>query len=107
MAAKSLATTIRADGVDWPILTFLDAYGYQPVDRFIRPDLEGGRRICLLDDAGEIRGPTFVDQVDWHGIVAWRAADPLETMPACFLCGTSLDPASICEDCFDQAEFDA
>lgn len=99
--------TIRADGVDWPLLTFLDAYGYQSVDRFIRPVLPAGRRICTLDEVGQVRGPTFADQVDWHGIVAWRAFDPLDVAKPCFLCGTTLDSFEICDECNDHADYDA
>lgn len=96
--------TIRADGVDWPLATFIDAYRFMTVDRFILPDLRREQRLAVLDDAGRIHSPIDVAQVDWCRTIAWRTLDAADAPEPCFLCGTSLDAHQVCDDCNEQAE---
>lgn len=97
---------IRADGVDWPLLTFLDAYGYHRVDRFVHPNVDAASHVLTIDDAGQVRDPLYADAVDWHATYAWRALDPRDAPAACFLCGTSTDTDDVCDPCWEDGERD-
>lgn len=98
--------TVHADGINWPLRTFLDAYGYHQVDRFVHPNVEPFRCVLTIDDAGQVRPPLYADAVDWHATYAWRAVDPHDAPAACFLCGTSTDTDDICDPCWEDAERD-
>jgi hypothetical protein len=98
------AATIRADGIDWPLRTFLDAYGYHQVDRFTHPNVNAGSRVLTIDDVGRIREPLYADAVDWHATFAWRALDPRDAPAPCCLCGTSTDDDDFCDACWEDGE---
>lgn len=102
--AAALPTTVRADSVDWPFATFLDAYGYHRVDRFRHPVLDRCCQVLTVDVEGQLRRACEAHAVDWHGTLAWRAADDRFAPELCFLCGTSGDADDVCQRCRDDAE---
>jgi hypothetical protein len=101
---SSSPAVVRADGVDWPLATFLDAYGFHLVDRFVRPRIGGEHRVLTIDNGGQVQPARYADVVDWHAVYAWRAADPVSGPEACFNCGTSADEEQVCGSCEADAE---
>lgn len=104
----SAPATIRADGIEWPLQTFLDAYGYRPADPADLPRMDGQVRLATVTKAGELRPPMFADQVGWYDVLAFR---PLEGAPESTpyrLCGDAIlrtDSDDICVPCEDAAEW--
>ena len=103
-----MPATIRADGIDWPLQTFLDAYGYRSADPADLPRMDGQVRLVTVTKAGELRPPMFADQVGWYDVLAFR---PLECAPEsdpCRCCGEPTfrtDFDDICSSCEDEGEF--
>jgi hypothetical protein len=100
------AATVRADGMEWPIATFIDAYGLIKVDHFAHPCLDGAARLIALTNDGRLLDAVSANMVDWHGTVAFRLVDGDRQQP-CFFCGTSADADVHCEECLDSAEWDS
>lgn len=92
---------IHADGIAWPIETYLDAYAYRRVDPFARPSFDGQVRVLTVTEAGELRAPTYADQVIWHDVIAFRPAD---SDVRCRICGDLILRLAddICGSCDDD-----
>ncbi|TPG14390.1 hypothetical protein [Sphingomonas oligophenolica] len=101
------AQTIRADGIDWPIETYLDALDFKRVNPFEIPQLQHQVRVVTVTGEGELAPPTFADQVRWHDVLAYRY---IEHGPETILCRLCAEPVGrtdfddICESCEDEGE---
>lgn len=51
----SALSVIRADGIDWPVDTYLDALGFRRVDRFEVPSLHDAARVVTVTRECELR----------------------------------------------------
>lgn len=48
-----MSLVVRADGIDWPILTFIDCYGFQMVDEFdLSVSMASNYEVDLVDQNG-------------------------------------------------------
>lgn len=103
----NLPSTVQADGINWPVSTFCDAYGMVLVDPFQRPSFDSQVRVIVLDLDGRLTAPCWADQICWHDVAAYRLLDSPTPAAPCFLCGSSQDPGELCGECADYAEFDA
>jgi hypothetical protein len=102
------AAMIRADGVDWPLATFLDAYGYRQVDPVALPVFDGQARFAVVTLHGELEPPRYASEIRWWDALAFR---PIEHGPEgepCRFCGQPVGRTDddICEPCEDSAEWD-
>jgi hypothetical protein len=79
--------TIRADGVDWPLATFLDAYGFTSLDRFDSPPFSSttanAARVTVVTVAGELVVDRTADAIVWSDVIAFA---PVAGTPAAALC---------------------
>ena len=78
---------VHAEGIAWPLETFLDSHGFEP-----RPDVSECRAryagaIEIVDERFELHRPIEARHVDWHSVVAVKAGAKL-----CEGCGLSFDP---------------
>ena len=106
---------ILADGMEWPLQTYLDARGFAPFD-FDREELpscasDPVRLGVVLTDLTIITRPA--EDVAWQDVVAWRFMEGEAVQ--CAWCdnyagaseitihGTGLE---ICDHCSDSAEYD-
>lgn len=100
----SSGLTIRADGLEWPLETYLDARGFIRVDPFAPPSLGGGYmsdpRVEIVTLAGELQPERYASSVMWADVLAFRLVD--HTGEPCFWCGTSTDDADMCDDCAED-----
>ncbi len=102
-----VAQTIRADGMDWPLETFLDARGFVRVDRFETPafrDALGDPRMDVVTIGGELAVDVYASAVSWPDTIAFRLVD--DTGEPCFWCGTSTDEEDMCDRCEADCEYD-
>ncbi|WP_454599090.1 hypothetical protein [Qipengyuania sp. SM2507] len=87
MTCLAPSPMIRAEGLAWPLQTFLDSHGFEQ-----RPDVFECRRLYegaveIVDDRLEIRSVAEARQIDWHSVVAVKAGSR-----ACEGCGLSFEP---------------
>lgn len=89
---------IHADGIAWPLQTYLDAYAYLRVDPYDPPRVEGQLRVTAVTESGELRGPIYADQLIWRDVIAFRPAD---TDTRCRVCSDRIFRVSndICDRC--------
>jgi hypothetical protein len=99
------AATIRADGMEWPLQTYLDAMSFSRVDQFAPPAIDGQIRVTTVSLTGELAPSTYASQVRWHDVLAFRPiANGLESTP-CETCGDPVmrtDCAAECASCEDD-----
>ena len=102
------AQTIRADGIEWPLQTYLDAMSFSRVDPFALPAIGGQVRVTTVSLSGELAPSTYASQVPWHDVLAFRPiANGLESSP-CDICGDPvmrIDFHSQCASCEDAGEY--
>lgn len=93
--------TIHADGIDWPLQTYLDALGFKSIDAFAAPVIDGEVRCDVVTRAGDLRCGCFASDVLWHDAMAWR---PLN-LGICESCGDPLTQpgTTVCDGCEDNA----
>lgn len=96
-------TTVRADGIDWPLATFVDAYGMKVVDPFDLPSFSAphAMRLVTLTRDGQVLPPQYANEVVWARTVAFSPLPGTPEGVPCRLCG---DPAlrvedDLCDDC--------
>ncbi|WP_267382581.1 MULTISPECIES: hypothetical protein [unclassified Sphingomonas] len=90
---------IQADGIVWPLQTYLDARAFRRVDPFATPDCDGQLRVETVTLQAELQPCRYASSVAWHNVLAWRPVD----IVACRCCG---DPVAslgddLCDDCDD------
>ncbi|TCP33245.1 hypothetical protein [Sphingomonas sp. BK235] len=102
---SSHPTTVRADGMVWPLRTYCAAYGMVAVDQFARPSFDSQVRVIALCNDGAVTEPRWADQVLWHDVLAYRLLDGPTPAEPCICCGSSSDPNEICGDCHDDMEW--
>lgn len=108
---------IRADGMEWPLQTFLDARGFHPFDydRHEVPDAASDpvKVEVVLTDLTIITRPA--EDVVWQDVAAWRFADGEAVQ--CTWCENYVGPSEVdfmadpfggivCNRCADSADFD-
>ncbi len=94
----SAPQTITADGMEWPLQTFIDARGFVRVDPFAPPELsQDVLRLELVTLDGEHVRERYASAVIWQDVRAFRLID--EIGDPCFCCGTSVDECVMCDDC--------
>lgn len=109
------APVIRADGMEWPLQTFLDARGFTAFDydREEPPSCatDPVRLEVVLSDLTIIKRPA--EDVLWQDVAAWRFAEG-EALQ-CTWCDDYVAASelaihetgmAICDRCMDSAEFE-
>lgn len=95
------APVIRADGMEWPLETYLDARGFIRVDPLNPPfpgaGYQSDPRIEIVTHAGELQQERYASTVMWADVKAFKLNDA--TGGLCFFCGTSIDETDICDYC--------
>jgi hypothetical protein len=81
------ARTIQADGITWPVDTYIDALAFRRVDPFGSPYIDGEARLVTISIDGELRAATYASQVAWHDTLAFRAVDYSRAATPCRACG--------------------
>jgi hypothetical protein len=103
------AQTIRADGMDWPLQTYLDAMSFSRVDPFALPAIDGQIRVTTISLSGELAPSTYASQVRWYDVMAFRPiANGLESA-LCESCGDPvmrIDAHPQCASCENDGEWD-
>jgi hypothetical protein len=101
-------TTIRADGMEWPLQTYLDAMNFNRVDPCDLPSIEGQIRVTTVSLSGELAPSVYASQVRWYDVLAFRPiANGLESTP-CETCGDPVmrvDAHPECASCEDGREY--
>lgn len=106
---------IRADGMEWPLQTFLDARGFTAFD-YDREELpsvatDPVRLELVLTDLTIITRPA--EDVVWQDVAAWRFMEG--ELVQCTWCDDYVGGSeivlhdtgmAICEYCMDSAEYD-
>ncbi|HEX8554354.1 MAG TPA: hypothetical protein VF695_06575 [Sphingomonas sp.] len=87
------ARIIRADGVEWPLATFIDAYGLKLHDRFDPPPFSSGpasaARVTVVTATGELIADRTADAILWADVIAFA---PVAGTPAATLCKVCDEP---------------
>jgi hypothetical protein len=83
--------TVRADGMDWPLDTYIDAYGYTRLDHLgLTPNHPLLSRCDMLDaitKAGELITNKPARHLPWGDVAAIRSREG-STLRACDICGS-------------------
>lgn len=90
----SAGLTIRADGLEWPLDTYLDARGFIRTNGEV-PDF--ARFPGLLDVvtlSGELREKQEAATIPWHDVLAAHAPDGSLQFGPCSNCGEWIVPVS-------------
>lgn len=102
---------IRADGVDWPLDTFIDAYRLTRVDRFDAPPCTSidasGVRVQAVTRTGELIADRTADALIWGDIIAYRPVEGTRAATPCLGCDQPVmrdSDAEVCEACEDLAD---
>lgn len=87
MAYLDTAPLIAAEGMIWPLDTFLDSHGFER-----RPDICECRMryagpVEIVDESLHIRTELEARQIDWHSVLAVKAGSHV-----CEGCGFSFEP---------------
>ncbi len=111
---------INADGRDWPLDLFLDAYGFARLDKHLpeMPCFSGGDlpidaapvRIEAIDQCGRLIEARS-DEIYWGDKIAWRAVDIAGPPAYCGACGhvrpeEAMLYEGMCENCSSEADAD-
>ncbi|WP_408585960.1 hypothetical protein [Novosphingobium sp.] len=109
--------TIRFEGMEWPLETFLDSHGFTRFDYSRSPDELPALATADVWANAVLADGTMVEararDLPWHELIAFRPRDG-EAL-ACDWCGnweaaSSLvviaDGTSICDNCHDNADYD-
>jgi hypothetical protein len=98
------ARTIRADGMDWPLETYLDAYGFKRRDEFDPPPtIRHAAAVTLVREDLSLQLGQDAESVIWPGVIAFKLEGDFPG--PCHWCGTSDDEDDMCADCTDGAEW--
>lgn len=82
-----MARTIRADGVTWPLDTYIDALAFRRVDPFDQPCFDGDVRLVTIAIDGRVTPATYASQVRWFETLAYRPLDYTRQAAPCDGCG--------------------
>lgn len=87
MACLAPSPSIHAEGLVWPLETFLDTHGFER-----RPEIDECRirydgPVEIVDDRLQVRSEYEARQVDWHSVLAVKAGSRI-----CEGCGFSFEP---------------
>lgn len=94
----SAGLTIRADGVEWPLATFIDAYGFTRTDGE-RPDFAGlAGELDVVMASGELRHGMEMSAVPWWEVVAVAVPKGSMRLANCHGCGIGIVPVSVSTD---------
>lgn len=96
-----MARTVHADGVTWPLDTYIDALAFQRVDTFQMPVLDHQMRVATVTVEGKLQPITYVSHVVWHEVVAFKPIEGTREAAPCRSCGEPCFNFSddICESC--------
>lgn len=83
---------VQADGVSWPLETFLDAYHFQRVNPDDPPLLTHGKVDAVFRDGAILRGCEAVD-LPWWEVIAAKPEERSMAIARCDGCG-ALVPVS-------------
>jgi hypothetical protein len=87
----SAPINVRADGMDWPLDTYIDAYGYTRLDHLsLTPNHPLLSRCDMLDavtNAGELITNKPARHLPWGDVSAIRSREG-STFRACDICGS-------------------
>ncbi len=79
--------TIRADGMEWPLETYLDARGFIRTNGEI-PDFAGHAGLVdIVTTQGELRENVEAITAPWHEVIATHPADGSKDFSLCDGCG--------------------
>lgn len=100
------AATISADGITWPLETYLDAMRFRRLDRWDEPRLDGQVRVVTVTRDGVLQSALYANEVRWADVQAYRPTDNSVASTPCRLCGDPTERLDddICEDCEYDAE---
>lgn len=87
MALLAFAPIVHAEGIAWPLDTFLDSHGFER-----RPDVFECRQryegpVEVVDDRLRVRSEVEARHLDWHSVLAVKAGSKV-----CEGCGLSFEP---------------
>jgi hypothetical protein len=66
------AATIRADGLDWPLDSFLAARGFRRLNAWEWPHLERNVEVETVTLACELKPPREAGDIRWTDVLAYR-----------------------------------
>jgi len=94
----SAGLTIRADGMELPLATFLDAYGFTRTDGE-RPDFAWlAGELDVVTATGELRQGVEMSAVPWWETIAVAVLKGSMRLAPCHGCGESIVPVSVSTD---------
>lgn len=82
-----IACMVHADGVTWPLDTYIDALAFRRVDQFDQPCFDGDVRLVTIAVDGRITPATYASQVRWFETLAYRPLDYTREAAPCEGCG--------------------
>lgn len=94
----SAGLTIRTDGMEWPLATFIDAYSFTRTDGE-RPDFAGlAGELDVVTANGELRKGVEMSAVPWWETIAVAVPKGSMRLAPCHGCGESIVPVSVSTD---------
>jgi hypothetical protein len=105
--------TVKADGMEWPLATFISSHRYQPINE--PPHFADSDLIILgvMRDGQLFEG--IAHHAPWHDLAAIKARDFDGEIGECAWCNAlaAIDDLMIgaldewvCDDCMDNAEYE-
>jgi len=88
---------ISHDGLEWPLETFLDAYGYIRTNGEPPDFADATGQIDVVTISGELRSGLELDAVPWHEVAAVNIADNMR-LDHCPGCGAWIVPVRFSTD---------
>jgi hypothetical protein len=107
-----MSKMITHDGVDWPVATFISAYGFVEINPWdeLAPIRESYEKIIAITSDGELIEGEIARNLDWSEVVAIRRANGATGLEICDSCGdlaelTHVGDGSWCDDCLDDEDY--
>jgi hypothetical protein len=105
--------TVQADGLEWPLETFIDAHRYQRTGGEI-PGIAGADFIVLTLSRDGVISEGIARHADWADVLAYRPRGFEIDYATCEWCGDYTDFDDLyeagngmaCGPCLDDAEYD-
>jgi hypothetical protein len=96
--------TIHADGIDWPLGTFIDAYQMRRADGDYPAFSSGDTVIDYVNDAGQLITRKRANAVEWGRVIAYRLPDHSPAMH-CLGCDEIIEHRyDWCDYCLDDGQ---
>lgn len=87
--------TIHADGMDWPLETYLDARRFIRVDGEPPSFADAAGRVDVVTLAGELREGVELEGLSWHDVMAVAVPAGSMSLGLCHGCGLQIVPVFV------------